>query len=224
MHVSEPASISKDMKDYYEHRAPEYDEWYEGRGLFTGRRRPGWEDELRALVRFLASLPPARVLDVACGTGYLTRHLRGSVVALDHSPSMLERARRQAPQARLVRGDALALPFPASRFDRLIAAHFYGHVPAEDRAAFLAEARAVAKELVVVDAGARDGAPREEWQERVLNDGSRYQVYKRFFTGESLAAELGGGRVLHEGYWFVAVAASSSDAASAPAHQDGFGD
>ena len=46
-----------------------------------------------------------------------------------------------------------------------------------------------------------------EWQPRVLNDGSRWEVYKRFFTGEGLAAELGGGEVLHEGRWFVVVRA-----------------
>jgi hypothetical protein len=32
-------------------------------------------------------------------------------------------------------------------------------------------------------------------------------VYKRFFTGTGLAGELGGGDVLHEGRWFVAVSA-----------------
>ena len=47
-----------------------------------------------------------------------------------------------------------------------------------------------------------------EWQERVLNDGSRWQVYKRFFTPEGLRAELGGGEVLFAGRWFVAVRAA----------------
>ena len=64
------------------------------------------------------------------------------------------------------------------------------------------------RELVVVDAGPRGGPPREEWQERPLCDGSRHRVYKRFFEAATLAAELGGGRVLHEGRWFVAVVAS----------------
>jgi hypothetical protein len=41
----------------------------------------------------------------------------------------------------------------------------------------------------------------------VLNDGSRHTVYKRFFAPEELAAELGGGQVLHAGRWFVVVAA-----------------
>jgi hypothetical protein len=83
--------------------------------------------------------------------------------------------------------------------------HFYGHLEEEDRVRFLAEARRVASELVVFDA-AHGGSERHEWQERVLNDGTRWTVYKRFFTGLSLLAELGGGSILHEGRWFVLVA------------------
>ena len=43
------------------------------------------------------------------------------------------------------------------------------------------------------------------WQPRVLSDGSEWTVYKRWFTGLGLADELGGGEVLHDGHWFVAV-------------------
>jgi hypothetical protein len=60
--------------------------------------------------------------------------------------------------------------------------------------------------LVIADASLAHSPVAEEYQERILNDGSRWEVYKRFFTGEGLAAELGGGRVLHEGRWFVVVA------------------
>ena len=119
------------MKEYYDRRAPEYDDWYLGRGVFAERDRPGWDEEIDALTRVLRSLPAERTLDVACGTGFLTRHLPGDVVGLDQSPRMLEEAARQAPQATFVTGDALALPFPDGSFDRVFAAHFYGHL--EDR-------------------------------------------------------------------------------------------
>ncbi len=221
------------MREYYDRRAPEYDDWYRGTGLFAERSRPGWDEELAALVRLVAGLSPTGVLDVACGSGYLTRHLRGDVVALDQSAAMLRAARAQAPSARLVRGDGLALPFPDRVFGRVFAAHFYGHLPPGEGAAFLTEARAVGAELVLVDAGPRGGPPRDEWQDRVLKDGSAHRIFKRFFTGASLAAECGG-RVLHDGHWFVAVGADAPSGASggppdplggvAPAPQDGWGD
>jgi demethylmenaquinone methyltransferase/2-methoxy-6-polyprenyl-1,4-benzoquinol methylase len=191
------------VKAYYDRRAPEYDDWYEGRGGFAERERPGWRDEMTELADTLRALPPARTLDVACGTGYATRWLPGEITGVDQSERMLAIARERVPDARFVRSDALTLPFPNRSFERLTTMHFYGHLEEPERSAFVAEARRVADELVVVDAALRDDVEPEEWQERVLNDGSRWIVYKRYFTGEGLAAELGGGEVLHAGDWFV---------------------
>jgi ubiquinone/menaquinone biosynthesis C-methylase UbiE len=193
------------VKAYYDRRAPEYDDWWRGAGLFAARDRPGWDEEVEALCRAIHSLEPARTLDVACGTGFLTRHLPGEVVGLDQSESMLEEARRQAPGAAFVHGEALELPFEDGAFERVFTGHFYGHLDPEERGRFLAEARRVAPELVVVDSAQRDDVEPEEHQERVLNDGSRWEVYKRYFVASELAEELGGGEVLFDGNWFVIV-------------------
>jgi ubiquinone/menaquinone biosynthesis C-methylase UbiE len=195
------------VRAYYDARAPEYDDWYLGVGRFAGRDRPGWEDELAKLVAAVADLPPGRTLDVACGTGFLTRHLRGDVTALDQSPRMLAIARARMPSAALVRGDALELPFADGSFDRVLTAHFYGHLRDANRRLFVREARRVARELVVVDAALRDPGAAAEDQERILNDGSRWTVYKRFFDPDALASELGGGETLFAGRWFVMVRA-----------------
>ena len=136
------------MREYYEARAQEYDDWYRGRGRFADRVRPGWEAELAHLLRALAALRPARTLDAACGTGFLTRHLPGGVVGLDQSRGMISAARRRHA-ALLVQGDADALPFADRAFERVFAGHFYGHLEAQERRTFLAAARRVAGELVV---------------------------------------------------------------------------
>ena len=193
------------MEAYYDTRAPEYDDWYRGTGLFTDRERPGWDDELAELTSVIERLPAGRTLDVACGTGFLTRHLRGTVVGLDQSRRMLDEATRQAPNASFVQGDALALPFPNTSFSRIFTGHFYGHLREPERAAFLGEAKRVAAQLVIVDSSRAHSELDDDVQERVLNDGTRWEVYKRWFTGAGLAAELGGGEVLHDGRWFVAV-------------------
>jgi SAM-dependent methyltransferase len=196
-----------DFVAYYERRAGEYDEWYEGKGRFATRERPGWDAELDEVVSLLAALPPARTLDIACGTGFMTRHLRGEVVGLDQSASMLEVAAEQAPDARFVQGDALSLPFDDGDFDRVFTSYFYCHLEDKDRMRFLEEARRVAPELVVVATVWREGEERERWEERQLKDGSRWHVYKRVFTADQLSAELGSGDVLHEGHWFLVVKA-----------------
>jgi SAM-dependent methyltransferase len=193
------------VKAYYEARAREYDDWWLGRGGFADRERPGWDDARNELTRWIADLTSARTLDVACGTGFMTRHLRGEVVGLDQSPSMLELARRQAPNATFVQGDGLDLPFDEDAFDRLFTSYFYCHLEEDDRSRFLAEARRVAPELVVVASVPGESDPLERWEERRLQDGSRWQVYKRVFVPSDLAEELAG-RVLHANRYFVMVA------------------
>jgi len=94
----------------------------------------------RAAVRMAGVRPGDRVLDVACGTGDLTRAFAdagaAAVTGLDFTPEMLEIARRKRLHARTsrgmsgpgatsakaevityVQGDAMALPFPDESFD-----------------------------------------------------------------------------------------------------------
>jgi ubiquinone/menaquinone biosynthesis C-methylase UbiE len=197
------------VKAYYDARAPEYDNVWQGRGRYAHGDQPRWLEEVRLLSDLLASLPPARTLDVACGTGFLTRSLPGEVVGLDQSESMLTIARCRVPRASFVRGDALALPFEDGSFERVFSSFFYCHLPAGERERFLAEARRVAGELVVVASPLRDDRPAESWQERELDDGSRWHVYKRFFTPDGLLDELGGGETLLAAHSFVVVRSPS---------------
>ena len=189
------------MKEYYDLRAPYYDDWWIG----AARDRSGWQTELDEALATVAALPPARTLDVACGTGILTQHLPGEVVGLDQSARMLAEAQRRLPTGTFVRGDALALPFAEGSFGRIFTSYFYCHLVEDERVRFLAEARRVAPELVVL--GSRPGGDDEaleRWEDRPLKDGSTWPVYKRVFDPDALATELDGD-VLHAGRWFVVV-------------------
>jgi demethylmenaquinone methyltransferase/2-methoxy-6-polyprenyl-1,4-benzoquinol methylase len=105
-----------------------------------------------------------------------------------------------------VLGDALRVPFADRSFERVLTGHFYGHLGRDEREAFLSEASRVAGELVVVDAALRPELVPELWEERLLNDGSRHRIYKRYFTAEQLADEIDG-ETLMAGEWFVAARA-----------------
>ena len=189
------------MKEYYDRRAPEYDDWW-----VKAEERDGWTAELDQVRALLSHLEPVRTLEVACGTGYMTQHLPGEIVAIDQSARMLHEARRRLPDLTFVQADALDLPFDDGSFDRLFASYFYCHLPGDDRLRFLAEARRVARELVVMGSRWHEGAQPERWEERVLSDGSTWPVFKRVFEPDALAAELDG-EVLHAGHHFVVVRA-----------------
>ena len=194
------------MRAHFDQRAAEYDDWWLGTGSFAERERPGWSAEVEQLIGVVQALPPARVLDVACGTGFLTQHLRGELVALDQSARMVEIAAARMPNARVLQGDAAPLPFGDGEFDRVFTSHFLHHLSADQRAAFIADARRVGRELVVVEDVRRADAPAEETHEHVLSDGSRHRMARHSFTAAELISELGAGQVLHEGRWFVVVA------------------
>jgi ubiquinone/menaquinone biosynthesis C-methylase UbiE len=190
------------VKEYYDLRAPYYDDWWHA----AAQDRPGWQEELDAALRVIATLPPARTLDVACGTGFLTQHLPGEVVGLDQSPRMLVEAMRRLPHGTFVQGDALRLPFEDGSFGRIFTSYFYCHLVEDERQRFVTEARRVAGELVVMGSRHSGDEPAERWEQRPLADGTHWPVFKRVFDPPALAAELGG-EVLHAGTWFVVVRA-----------------
>ena len=101
---------------------------------------------------FLAAVPfpaRARVLDVGCGTGVLTRRLARlpaveTVVGVDPAPVLLERARDLAAElsnAAFQEADGRALPFGNEAFDVVVFDSTLSHVPEPKRA--LAEAHRV---------------------------------------------------------------------------------
>jgi SAM-dependent methyltransferase len=108
------------------------------------------ETEVDFTVRLLGLRPPARVLDLACGTGRHSLALarRGfEVVGIDRSAPQLQAARAKAEAARLpvtwLEGDLRHLP-PLPPADAAICFfNSWGYFPAdEDNRAVLAEVRA----------------------------------------------------------------------------------
>ena len=130
--------------------------------LVSGGHWPAWAQ---------TALPylEGRVLELGCGTGNLQRALAGqpqhpAPIGLDASPQMLALARRKVEraglEARLVRADARALPFPSATFDSLVATFPSDYIVAR---ATLAEARRVLRPsgrlVIVLGARLAGGGP-----------------------------------------------------------------
>lgn len=105
---------------------------------------PALFDEWTERVTDAAAIQPGQhVLDVACGTGVLTRKAAqkvgetGSAVGLDINDGMLAVARRSAPQIEWRHGQAENLPFEERSFDAVVSQ--FGLMFFEDRAAAIRE-------------------------------------------------------------------------------------
>jgi demethylmenaquinone methyltransferase/2-methoxy-6-polyprenyl-1,4-benzoquinol methylase len=191
------------MRAYYDQRAGEYDQWYLREGRFAERPDAGrWHAEVALLRQHVAGFGYGRLLEIAAGTGWWTRHLarRAAVTALDYAPGMLAqlqaRLLAQGLQAGRVRADAYHLPLAAASFDCCFFGFWLSHVPYARLPDFLGELRRVVRpcgRVMVVDSAPAepDQAPGVEYlHERILNDGSRHAVLKILHTPETLGAAL----------------------------------
>jgi SAM-dependent methyltransferase len=82
--------------------------------------------------------PHARLLDVACGPGYLTGQAsdRGATVTgIDVAKAMVEMARRRCPRIEFRQADAQALPFPEASFHAIVGNLAIPHLARPERAA-----------------------------------------------------------------------------------------
>ncbi|NRQ40769.1 methyltransferase domain-containing protein [Nonomuraea sp. NN258] len=110
-------------------------------GFIGGRRA--------AFTRLAAQARPRagdRVVDVGCGTGYLSRILApvvgpaGQVTGVDPAPSMVEYAVKRAPaNCSYLVGQAQELPFPDASCDIVVSSLAVHHVPVRDRPRAIAE-------------------------------------------------------------------------------------
>jgi len=95
------------------------------------------------LADLLLRRAPGRVLKVACGTGHTTELLDSNgidYVACDLTQAMLAQSdARLGNRGRLVRANALALPFGTATFDNVVSTRFLHLFDAEHQRAMLAE-------------------------------------------------------------------------------------
>jgi len=83
-------------------------------------QQAGWTSNMRAYLFRRTGLAQAkRVLEVGCGTGAILSGLstRAAIHGLDLDRTRLAEAHRHAPQAQLVCGNGLCLPYPSGNFE-----------------------------------------------------------------------------------------------------------
>ncbi len=121
----------RSIRDTWDSEADAFDEQPD-HGLLDPTVRAAW----RELLEDVLPLPPAKVLDVGCGTGSLSillAELGYDVTALDLAPRMLERARAKAEVAGVTvafyEADASDPHHVGNRFDVVLGRHVVWLLP-----------------------------------------------------------------------------------------------
>ena len=198
--MTDEPSPERLMQVYYGARAPEYDRVY---------LKPERQADLRAIEQWVASrLVAARVLEIACGTGYWTQFIAPvalQVIALDAAPETLHiaRGRVAGSNVEFLVGDAYDLPRHAS-FDAAFSGFWFSHVPRARQREFLVgvnEAVRPGARVVMLDNRYVEGnstpvterdADGNGYQTRRLDDGSTHRVLKNFPSERELRSLVAG--------------------------------
>lgn len=144
-------------------------------------------ETLGVLIDLVPEDPEARWVETACGPGLIARAMAprvGSVVGIDLTPTMIDKARADAAEAGVENitfevGDATALDLPDDSLDGAITRFSLHHIPAPVRV--LEEMRRVVKPggyVVVSDFVTDDDGASAAWQEQIerLRDPSHWAL------------------------------------------------
>src|ERR1700742_3017694 len=167
------------------HSASIRDEFAHQADAFARSPTMSLAETLDAVVELVPEDGAARWAELACGPGLIARAMAprvGSVLGLDLTPAMIEKARADAAAAGVENvsfevGDATALDLPDDSLDGAITRFSLHHIPAPARV--LEEMRRVVKPgglVIVADHVADDDGDAAAWHEQIerLRDPSHW--------------------------------------------------
>ena len=218
------------MHRYYDARAPEYEEAYVlGTGTASITDPEIFRREVSVLAGIVERFGRGRLIDLACGTGYWLPFYAprcSDITLVDQAPRMLDECRKKiaaldgTERMRIVQGDVLEHPVGQRAYDSALVGFLLSHLTdAQERLLFdrlrtmLDVARPRAGRFLILDSAwslerARFNAKTEQ-QERRLNDGTTFAIYKRYIDRQNIVEwETKYGvetRIEHFGAAFLAV-------------------
>jgi demethylmenaquinone methyltransferase/2-methoxy-6-polyprenyl-1,4-benzoquinol methylase len=197
------AGLRASMLRYYDERASEYEEAYVlGTGTASIPDPEIFRREASLLAGIVERFARGRMVDLACGTGYWLPHYAArcsSVTLIDQAPRMLDECRKKivaldaADRMTCVQDDVLEHSLPSHAFDSAVIGFLISHLTDEEEHRLFERLRAM------LDAGGRFLILESAWsperarhnvkierQERRLNDGTCFEIYKRYIDRQDV--------------------------------------
>jgi ubiquinone/menaquinone biosynthesis C-methylase UbiE len=214
------------MHRYYDARAPEYEEAYVlGTGTASITDSEIFRREVSVLAGIVERFGWGRLIDLACGTGYWLPFYAprcSDVTLIDQAPRMLDECRKKiaaldaAERMRIVQGDVLEHPVGQRAYDSALVGFLLSHLTDAQEPILFDRLRTMldleGRFLILDSAWSLERArfnAKTERQQRRLNDGSTFAIYKRYIDrqdivdwGRKYGVET---RIEHFGAAFLAV-------------------
>jgi ubiquinone/menaquinone biosynthesis C-methylase UbiE len=191
------SDLRRRMLAYYDERAPEYELAYTlGTGTASITDPEVFKAEARVLTGIVGQTAHGRIMDLACGTAYWLPHYAPNcsrITLFEQSERMLTEARTKAhrlgigDRCTFVLGDFFEHDFEPNAYDTALVGFFLSHLT-EAQERFLFDAlRAMldssGRFLILDSAWSPERSKfnaKVERQRRRLNDGTAFEIYKRY--------------------------------------------
>jgi len=197
------SDLRHSMLRYYDERASEYEEAYVlGTGTASIPDPEVFRREASLLRRIVEHFARGRLVDLACGTGYwLPSYVAGcsSVTLIDQAPRMLQECRKKIAsldaldRITIVQDDVLEHSFRPRAFDSALVGFLISHLTDEEEQQLFERLKTMldtdGRFLILDSAWSPERARfnrKTERQERRLNDGSRFEIYKRYIDRQDV--------------------------------------
>jgi cyclopropane fatty-acyl-phospholipid synthase-like methyltransferase len=198
------SNLRQSMLRYYDERASEYEEAYVlGTGTASIPDPNVFRSEASLLGAIVESSAYGRLVDLACGTAYWLPHYGArcsSITLFDQSERMLDECKKKtttigiADRCSIIRGDFFDYEFRPAAYDSALVGFFLSHLTeAQERLLFAALKNMLdpsGRFLILDSAWSTERArfnAKTERQERRLNDGTRFDIYKRYFDRQDIS-------------------------------------
>lgn len=188
--------LQQEIASYYDERAREYDEIYIGKGPAIPDPM-AYEEDVKKIIQMASAFGRGHLIDIGCGTGFWLPHYApncAQITLLDQSEKMLSECKRRVGELELtdkchfIQGDFFEVTFKESSFESTLVGFLISHLTLEQEQSFMVKLKKILKangQLMLIESAwsskRQQYRRKEGMQERVLNDGRKFTVYKRYF-------------------------------------------
>jgi ubiquinone/menaquinone biosynthesis C-methylase UbiE len=225
--------LVQEMLLYYDERAGEYDDVYRGAGPAIRRYADQYQQNTAEVCEIVAGFGHGHLIDIACGTGFWAPYYARDCerfTFLDQSAGMLAECKKRVESLGLidvscfVQGNVFDVTLEPAAYDCAMVGFLLSHFTQEREDAFFQRLKSALKpaaQVMVIDScwskrRKASGREKEGKQERTLNDGRVFRIYKKYFDETNFNTMLKRHQfsieTLHVGKLFIAAIAQRSPA------------
>jgi ubiquinone/menaquinone biosynthesis C-methylase UbiE len=199
------SELRRQMLAYYNERAPEYEEAYTlGTGTASMPDPAVFRTEATVLSGIVRKFASGRLIDLACGTAYWLPHYAGQcahITLFDQSDRMLAEGRTKVDrlgitdQCVFLEGDFFGYEFLRQAYDCALVGFLLSHLTERQEYLLFGALRNMlgssGRFLILDSAWSPERASvnaKVEHQQRRLNNGQAFEIYKRYCDQADIAA------------------------------------